>query len=182
MPKPPHVVSVSRDNQHRFSKPPVASIVLVEGRGVEGDVHAGVTAQHRHVKKTDPTRLNLTQVHLMPSELFAELAVQGFDVGPGQLGENITTSGIDLITLPLGTRLHLGEHAVVEVTGLRSPCNLINGFQDGLMKACIAKDEDGRVIRKSGVMSVVVTGGLIEPGAQIRVVLPADPHQPLGVV
>ena len=179
---PGSVVAVSRDDRHRFSKPVVDSITLVEGWGVEGDVHAGPTTQHRYLLKKDPGRENLTQVHLIQAELFAELAGRGFDVGPGNLGENVTTSGIDLLTLPLGTRLHLGADAVVEITGLRSPCSLINKFQDGLMKALISRDEDGHVVRKSGVMGIVVAGGAIGGGDDVRVELPAEPWVELGVV
>jgi MOSC domain-containing protein YiiM len=178
----PTIVSVSRDDRHRFSKPPVSGITLLTGIGIEGDAHAGLTVQHRYLKRKDPTAPNLTQVHFMPEELFAELAAQGFTVGPGDLGENVTTRGVDLITLPLGTRLHLGEGAVVEITGLRAPCTLINKFQAGLMKACITRDADGHVIRKAGIMGVVVRGGSLTAGATLRVELPAEPHRPLGVV
>jgi len=179
---PGTVVSVSRDSGHHFSKPPVASVTLVENWGIDGDTHAGTTTQHRYLLKKDPTRANLTQVHLIQSELFAELAEVGFVVEPGNLGENITTSGIDLLTLPLGTRLHLGADAVVEITGLRSPCSLINKFQNGLMKALVTKDADGHVVRKSGVMSVVVSGGEVSPSDDVRVVLPPEPWIQLGVV
>jgi len=174
-------VAVSRSARHDFSKPTAESITLVEGWGVEGDAHAGVTAQHLYVVKKDPTRANLTQVHLIQQELFAELADR-FVVGPGELGENVTTSGVDLLSLPLGTRIHLGPTAIVEVTGLRSPCSKINAFQSGLMKALVAKDDDGGVIRKSGVMSIVVAGGEVKPGDHLRVELPSGPHLPLGVV
>jgi MOSC domain-containing protein YiiM len=176
------VVSVSRDDKHRFSKPPVTTITLLAGIGVEGDAHAGPTVQHRYLKKKDPTAPNLTQVHFMASELFDELADQGFTVGAGDLGENVTTEGIDLITLPLGTRLHLGATAVVEITGLRSPCSLINRFQAGLMKACITRDGTGKVIRKAGIMGVVVAGGELTAGDDLRVELPGQPHRPLDVV
>jgi MOSC domain-containing protein YiiM len=178
----PTVVSVSRDTAHRFSKPTVPTISLVEGWGVEGDVHAGPTVQHRYLKKKDPTAPNLTQVHLLGSELFADLAGQGFDVTAGELGENITTAGIDLITLPEGARLHLGATAVVEITGLRSPCTLINRFQQGLMKACISRDGDGTVISKAGVMGIVLRGGPVSPADPIRVELPPGEHVPLRPV
>jgi len=179
---PGSVVSVSRDDRHRFSKPVVDSITLVEGWGVEGDVHAGPTTQHRYLLKKEPGRANLTQVHLMQSELFSELGDRGFEVGPGNLGENVTTTGIDLLTLPLGTRLHLGTDAIVEVTGLRSPCSLINKFQAGLMKALIARDGEGHVVRKSGVMAIVVAGGMVTATDAVRVELPAEPWVALDVV
>lgn len=177
----PAVVSVSRSAEHSFSKQPSDAITLVENWGVEGDAHAGATAQHLYVVKKDPTRANLTQVHLIHRELFAELADR-FEVGPGDLGENVTTTGVDLLTLPLGTRLHLGDTAVVEVTGLRSPCSKINRFRAGLMKALVAKDDDGGVVRKSGIMGIVVAGGVVRPGDGLRVELPAGEHIALEVV
>jgi MOSC domain-containing protein YiiM len=175
------VVSVSRSPTHSFSKPVVDSILLIDGYGVEGDAHAGATTEHRYLKKKNRLLPNLTQVHLIHEELFAELADRGFEVGPGQLGENVTTRGIDLLSLPLGTLLHVGD-AIVRVTGLRSPCSLINAFQPGLMRQLVAKDDDGGVIRKSGIMSTVARGGVVTPGATIRVELPVGEHRPLGVV
>jgi MOSC domain-containing protein YiiM len=176
------VISVGRDDRHGFSKPPTGSVRLLAGFGIEGDVHAGATTRHRYLVKKDPGRPNLTQVHLIGSELFEELAESGFAVSAGGLGENITTRGLDLITLPLGTRLHLGQDAIVEVTGLRSPCHLINGYRAGLMKAVLGKDEDGRVIRKAGIMGVVAASGEVRAGDEIRVELPVGEHLPLGVV
>ncbi|MCU1407787.1 MAG: hypothetical protein JWQ43_4090 [Glaciihabitans sp.] len=176
------VVSVGRDSRHRFSKPPTDTITLVEGYGVEGDAHAGATVQHRYLRRKDPTLPNLTQVHLMASELFEELEGRGFTVTAGQLGENITTRGIDLINLPLHSRLHLGSSATVLVTGLRSPCHLINKFQDGLMKACLGRDEDGLLVRKAGIMGIVLAGGDITAGDGVRVELPVGPRLPLPVV
>ncbi len=174
------VLSVSRDSAHRFSKPPQPAITLLEGIGVEGDAHAGVTDQHRFTKRRDPTRPNLRQVHLIQSELFAELA--GFDVGPGDLGENVTTRGIDLLSLPERTRLHLGDDAIVEVTGLRNPCKHINGLQRGLLKAVIAAGVGQAVPQRTGVMSIVIAGGVVRPGDPIRVELPAGEHRVLQTV
>jgi MOSC domain-containing protein YiiM len=182
LPQPHTVVSVSRDDRHRFSKPPVATITLLEGLGVEGDVHAGLTVQHRYLVRKDPTAPNRTQVHLMAAELFDELADLGFAVSAGEMGENITTTGIDLIRLPQRTVLHVGADAIVEITGLRSPCSLINKFQSGLMKACITRDSDGHVVRKAGIMGIVLRGGEIKPGDSIRVELPAEPHLALETV
>lgn len=176
------VVSVSRDDAHRFSKPVVDSIVLVAGLGIEGDAHAGVTVQHRYLKAKDPTAPNLCQVHFLPVERFAELAPKGFDVAPGDLGENVTTSGIDLESLPLGTLFHLGDSAVVEITGLRSPCSLINKFQKGLMKVLVSRSDEGEVLRRAGIMGIVVESGTTRPGDQIRVELPVGTHVPLGIV
>ncbi|WP_370448386.1 MOSC domain-containing protein [Cryobacterium sp. TMT2-18-3] len=176
------VESVSRDERHAFSKPTVPDIRLIAGFGVEGDAHAGATTQHRYLIVKDPTRANLTQVHFMPAELFDELRGAGFEVSPGELGENITTRGLDLSGLPRGARLRLGTHAVVEITGVRNPCSLINGYQKGLMKTLIDTDDAGLVIRKAGIMGIVVTGGSVAPGDPIRVRLPAGKHLPLGVV
>ena len=178
---PGAVVAVSRSARHSFSKPTTEAITLVEGWGVEGDAHAGKTTQHLYLVKKDPARANLTQVHLIQAELFDELADR-FGVRAGELGENVTTSGVDLLALPLGTRLHLGDDAIVEVTGLRSPCSKINAYQGGLMKALVKKDGEGHVIRKSGVMSIVIAGGEVKPGDRLRVELPAGEPIALGVV
>ncbi len=173
------VVAVSRDAEHRFSKAVAKQITLVAGLGVVGDAHAGVTVQHRSRVAADPTQLNLRQVHLIHAELFAELGEQGFEVAPGQLGENITTTGVDLLALARGTLLHLGEEAVVEITGLRNPCAQIEAFGPGLLKAVLGRDADGGLVRKTGVMGVVVTGGVVTAGASIDVHRPAPPHQAL---
>ncbi|HSP75858.1 MAG TPA: MOSC domain-containing protein [Cryobacterium sp.] len=176
------VESVSRDARHAFSKPTVPDIRLIEGFGVEGDAHAGATTQHRYLLVKDPTRPNLTQVHFMPAELFDELRGAGFEVSPGELGENVTTRGLDLFALPLGARLRLGTDAVVEITGMRNPCSMINGFQKGLMKTLIGTDDAGQVVRKAGIMGIVVAGGTVAPGDPIRVQLPEGEQLPLGVV
>ena len=176
------VVSVSRNGRHGFSKPAVGSIRLRAGFGVEGDAHAGATTQHRYLLKKDPGRANLTQVHLLPAELFEQLPAGFAPVGPGQLGENVTTRGMLLRALPQGTLLHLGATAVVQVTGLRSPCSLINTFRPGLMKALIGTDAEGRVERRAGIMGIVLTSGTVQPHDVIRVELPAGTPVPLGVV
>lgn len=173
------VVAVSKDGEHRFSKAVTDRIELIAGLGVAGDAHAGVTVQHRSRVAADPSQPNLRQVHLIHAELFAELEQRGFDVSPGQLGENITTSGLDLLGLPRGTRLHLGEQAVVEVTGLRNPCAQINAFQSGLLASVIGRDGEGQVVRKAGVMGVVVSGGMVVAGDQIEVVFPSGPFHSL---
>jgi MOSC domain-containing protein YiiM len=178
----PSVVSVNLHARHRFSKTPAQRIELVAGHGVQGDAHAGAMVKHRSRVRRDPSKPNLRQVHLIAAELFDELAGQGFDVQPGQLGENITTRGIDLLNLPTGTLLELGPEAVVEITGLRNPCVQIDRFQDGLLKAVLDQDEAGRLIRKAGIMSVVVHGGPISPADPIAVHLPAEPHVALEPV
>jgi MOSC domain-containing protein YiiM len=142
----------------------------------------GVTIKHRHRVRKDPTAPNLRQVHLMHAELFDELRGQGFSIQPGDLGENVTTSGIDLLALPTGTRLHLGATAVVEVTGLRNPCIQLDGFQKGLMAATLDKGADGKLIRKAGIMSIVLSDGDVRPGDAVRVELPPMPHQALKPV
>lgn len=176
---PGQVTAVSRDSTHRFSKDVTDVITLLTGLGVEGDAHAGTTVQHRSRVAVDPTRPNLRQVHLIPGELHEELRGQGFDVGPGQLGENVTTHGLDLVALPRGARLHLGGQAVVEVTGLRNPCAQINAFQPGLLKAVTPRDADGNVLRKAGVMSVVLSGGPVRIGDRIEVEVPEEPWEGL---
>jgi MOSC domain-containing protein YiiM len=178
----PCVVAVSRDSDHRFSKPVVQELTLVEGWGVEGDAHAGTTVQHRSRVARDPSQPNLRQVHLIHAELFDEVAEAGFEVAPGQMGENVTTRGIDLLGLPTGALLHLGDSACVRVTGLRNPCQQINGFEPGLLRAVLGKAEDGSVVRKGGVMSVVVSGGVVRQGDQVRVELPEGEQIPLEPV
>ncbi|MFD7341181.1 MOSC domain-containing protein [Streptomyces violascens] len=173
------VTAVSSNGEYSFTKPNRDSITLLPGLGVEGDVHAGVTVKHRSRVAQDPTQPNLRQVHLIHGELFAEVAGQGFEVAPGQLGENVTTEGIDLLGLPTGTLLHIGAEAVVEVTGLRNPCLQIDGFQNGLLKQLVGRDADGNIVRKAGIMSVVRTGGEIRPGDSVTAELPVGPHRPL---
>jgi MOSC domain-containing protein YiiM len=173
------VVAVNRDARHDFSKRPQLSIELVEGLGVAGDAHLGVTVQHRSRVAHDPAQPNLRQVHLIHAELLDQLRESGFDVSPGGLGENITTSGIDLLTLPAGTRLTLGASAVIEITGLRNPCRQIDVYRPGLMKAVSERDASGARIRNPGVMAVVIAGGPVQPGDPIVVDVPAPPHHPL---
>ena len=173
------VVAVCRDADHRFSKPVRECIKLLAGLGVEGDAHLGMTVQHRSRVRKDPRQPNLRQVHLIHEELFAELRAEGFHLTPGAVGENITSRGVDLLALPQGTRLHIGADAVVGVTGLRDPCRQLNDFQPGLMAAVLDKDESGDVVRKTGIMGVVLVGGDIRAGDAIRVELPPEPHRRL---
>jgi len=179
---PATVIAVSRSQSHSFGKQNQSSIRLVEGLGVEGDAHQGVTVQHLSRVARDPSQPNLRQVHLIHAELHEELSAAGFEVGPGELGENITTRGVSLLELPTGTRLKLGPSAVVEVTGLRNPCVQIDRFQAGLLAAVVGRDASGAVQRKSGIMSVVVASGEVRPGDEIEIELPAEPHRPLEVV
>ena len=170
------VISVSRDDEHRFTKPRRESITLVAGLGVEGDAHFGATVQHLSRVRRDPTQPNLRQVHLIHSELFDEVTAE---IAPGELGENVTTEGVDLLELPRGTRLRLGPEAVVELTGLRNPCLQIDGFEPGLLKQVVGTDAEGRTIRKAGVMAVVIAGGVVKPGDAIAVDIPAGPFEAL---
>jgi len=176
------VLAVSSSSSHSFSKPTRTSIRLLKGLGIEGDAHAGTTVKHRSRVAKDPSQPNLRQVHLIHAELFEELEAKGFAVSAGEMGENVTTRGIDLLNLPAGTRLLLGGSAVVEVTGLRNPCIQIDRFRKGLMKAVLGKDAQGNLIRKYGVMGIVLEGGDVRPGDEIRVELPPQPHRPLEVV
>lgn len=175
----PSVVSVSRDDRHRFSKSPADLIRLLAGLGVEGDAHAGVTVQHRSRVAADPTAPNLRQVHLIQSELFDDLRAAGYDVAPGQLGENITTTGIDLLGLPRGAIVRIGAQAAIEITGLRNPCAQINRFSPGLLKQVLGQDQDGALVRKAGVMGIVLAGGFVAPGDAVSVTWPDGPPQPL---
>lgn len=176
------VLAVSRSANHTMTKGNQTAIRLVEGLGVVDDAHAGVTVKHRSRVARDPTQPNLRQVHLIHAELHAELRAAGFAVVAGQMGENITTAGIDLLALPTGARLHLGDEAIVEITGLRNPCAQLDGIQTGLMAAVLDRDDHGNLIRKAGVMAVVVTGGLVRPGDVIVVELPPAPRKPLAPV
>ncbi|WP_395675846.1 MOSC domain-containing protein [Inquilinus sp.] len=173
------VAAVGLSPAHSFSKPVVETIRLLAGLGVEGDAHLGVTVKHRSRVKVDPTQPNLRQVHLIQGELHDELAAAGFTVVPGDLGENVTTRGIDLLGLPTGAKLRLGADAVVEITGLRNPCSQIDGFQPGLLKQVLGRDEAGNLVRKAGVMGVVLAGGTVRPGDPIGIELPPEPHHPL---
>jgi MOSC domain-containing protein YiiM len=177
----PVVAAVSRSGRHGPRKANEDAIVLVEGIGVEGDAHAGTTVQHLSRMRRDPAQPNLRQVHLIHSELHEELRGRGFDVSAGEMGENVTTRGLDLLGLPAGTRLRLGETAEIEVTGLRTPCKQLDGIQPGLMKATLER-RNGDMIRKAGVMAVVVRGGEVRPGDPIAVELPAEPRRALEPV
>jgi MOSC domain-containing protein YiiM len=176
------VTAVSLRKGHHFSKTNSLSIRLLKGLGVDGDAHMGETVKHRSRVVKDPTQPNLRQVHLLHEELFDELQAKTFIVRPGEMGENVTTRGIDLLGLPTGTRLRLGETAIVEVTGLRNPCVQIDRFQQGLMAATLDRDAGGNLIRKAGVMGIVLAGGDVRPGDAIKIELPAEPHRRLQPV
>ena len=171
-----NVVSVSLNRDHTFSKAIVSQITLLVGQGIEGDAHCGVMVKHRSRVKQDPTQPNLRQVHLLHTELFRELAAKGYSVSSGELGENIATSGIALLELPVGTELRLGTSAIVKLTGLRNPCVQIDRFQSGLMAAVLDRTQEGFLVRKAGIMSVVIQGGTVRPGDPISITLPAKPH------
>lgn len=176
------VAAVCRSPTHSMTKPIADSIRLLAGLGVEGDAHQGATVKHLSRILRFGNAPNLRQVHLMHAELFDELRTAGFEVWAGLMGENITTRGVDLLGLPTGARLHLGNEAVVEVTGLRNPCRQLNRLHPGLMKATLDRDADGNLIRKAGIMGIVLAGGEVGEGDPIRVELPSSPHKPLEPV
>jgi MOSC domain-containing protein YiiM len=176
------VEAVSQRSTHSFSKQPRMWIRLVAGLGVEGDAHLGTTVQHRSRVARDPTQPNLRQVHLLHRELLGELEAQGFVIGAGDIGENILTRGVDLLGLPSGTVLRIGEVAKVQVTGLRNPCVQLDRFRPGLMAATLDRDAAGGLVRKAGVMAIVLTGGEVRPGDAIEVTLPPEPHRRLQPV
>ena len=171
------VVAVAIDAKHRFSKTPRLSIILTTGNGVEGDAHYGEFVGHRYLARRNPRAPNLRQVHLIPSELFDALRNSGFDVGPGDLGENITTAGLELETLPLNTELHIGASVNIRLTGLRTPCILIDRFRSGLKGRLLGATPHQPF--QAGIMAVVSEGGEISPGDPIRAILPERPHLPL---
>jgi len=175
------VVAVSRSPSHSFTKPNEGSIRLLTGLGVEGDAHMGVTVKHRSRVAKDPTVPNLRQVHLIHAELHDELETAGFRLAPGVMGENVTTRGVDLLGLPTGARLRLGR-ALVEVTGLRNPCAQLNKIQPGLMAATLDRDAAGNLIRKAGVMAIVLAAGEVRPGDAIEIELPPEPRRKLEPV
>lgn len=172
------VWAVARSPRHRFSKTTEPSITLIEGLGVDGDAHAGVTVRHRSRVARNPAQPNLRQVHL----IHAELADKGFTIAPGDLGENVTTTGIDLLALPVGTILRLGATAEITVTGLRNPCLQLDRFAPGLMAATLDRAPDGTLIRKAGIMATIRRPGTIHPGDTITITLPPPPHRYLTAV
>lgn len=179
---PATVIAVASDSGHNFSKPTQPAINLIAGFGVEGDAHAGKTVQHLWDKERTPEAPNLRQVHFMHSELFDELSQQGITVLPGQMGENIVTRGIDVLNLPQGAEFHFPSGAIVRITGLRSPCKKLNTIHPGLLKAVVEKRADGSLNKKTGVMSIVLKGGEVCEGDDIKIILPEGDHKPLECV
>jgi MOSC domain-containing protein YiiM len=175
----PRVVAVQKSARHAFSKERHERIVLLAGLGVEGDAHCGATVQHVYDRKKGPDRVNLRQVHLIQTELLDELSALGFSVRPGELGENISTRGLDVLSLPTGTELRIGPEAVIEVTGLRTPCFQIERFQKGLQAHVGGRSPGGGDVSKTGVMGIVLRGGTVSPGDVIVVNLPTGEHRPL---
>lgn len=176
------VVAIHLDPAHRFSKQPAEALLLRTGLGVEGDAHCGVTVQHRSRVARDPSAPNLRQVHLLQTELLDELNASGFEVVPGAVGENVTTRGVDLLGLPTGARLRLGVDALVELTGLRNPCRQLDRYRRGLQRAVLDREEDGTLVRRAGVMAIVLADGAVCPGDTIDVALPDGPYRPLEPV
>jgi len=176
------VIAVAKDRSHRFSKHVEPQINVLAGLGVEGDAHHGIRVKHRSRVAADPLQPNLRQVHLIHVELLDELKSKGFDVQPSDLGENITTRGVDLLSLPRHTRLAIGETVLLEVTGLRNPCVQIERFRPGLLAAVLDRGPKGELVRKAGIMAISLTGGIIRPGDAVEVILPPPPHLPLAPV
>lgn len=172
------VIAVSLSSKHTFSKDNINKIKLVEGFGVEGDAHFGSTVKHRSRVAQNPNQPNLRQVHFIQSELFDELKDR-FVIKPGQLGENITTSGLNLLELPTDTIMYVGEEAIIKITGLRNPCPQIDHFKQGLLQAVLNKDSEGNLIRKAGIMGIVLKGGEVKPEDLIRIELPPKPYRKL---
>ena len=177
----PTVIAVASDSAHNVIKPVRESISLIAGLGIEGDAHAGKTIQHRYDKARNPDAPNLRQVHLMHAELFDQMAELGMTVTPGQMGENITTRNIDILGVPRGTHLKIGE-AIIEITGLRNPCKHLNKVAVGLMEACIERYDDGALFPQSGVMGIVIAGGEIKVGDDIQIITPDKPYSRLEPV
>lgn len=176
------IVAVSSHAKHEFSKPTKDAIELREGFGIVGDAHAGITVQHLSRIAVNPNAPNLRQVHLIHAELLDELRGRGFDVGPGALGENIVTRGVDLLGLCTGTVLHLGADAAIQVTGLRNPCAQLDKLQRGLLAAVLDRDANGALVRKSGIMAIVLKSGQVKPGDAIRIEAPPGPFVALAPV
>jgi MOSC domain-containing protein YiiM len=176
------IVGLFRSEKHSMKKINESQVRLIEGFGVEGDVHGGEFVQHIFAKKKDPTAKNLRQVHLLSVELFEEYKAKGFQVQGGEMGENILTKGIDLLSLPQQTELHIGEDAVIVITGLRNPCGKLNLVHKGLKDACLESDSNGQIIRKGGIMAIVLRSGTIQPCDPIRVCFPSPPYKSLEVV
>jgi MOSC domain-containing protein YiiM len=176
------VIAVAKAPDHGFSKQVASEIRIIVGQGVEGDAHQGDSVRHRSRVAADPSQPNLRQVHLIHAELFDEVSAKGFDVSPAQLGENITTRGIDLLGLPRGTLLRLGPDVVLEVTGLRNPCAQIENFRPGLLAEVLGRGPQGEIIRKTGIMAIAVSGGMVCAGDLVTAELPAPPHLPLDRV
>lgn len=170
------LISVNANGEHTFSKHAAGEIELVAGVGVIGDAHAGARVRHRSRVARDPDQPNLRQVHLVDTSLFDELAAAGRHVGPGDLGENLTTEGLDLLGLPTGSLLAIGSTVLLALTGCRNPCGQINGFQSGLLDVVLGRAPLGSPRRSVGPMAVVVSGGTVRPGDEIRIALPPEPH------
>ena len=176
--RPGMVLSVARSRSHSFGKDAQLSIQLTKDHGIEGDIHAGPTIRHRYLARQRPDMPNNRQVHLLQSELFQALRSEGFEVGAGDMGENITTRGIDLLSLPLACLLHIGPCAVIELTGVRTPCGAIDKYKKGLKRTMIVRTPRGVGFR-AGVFGVVRTSGEVSRGDVIHVELPHGVLSPL---
>ncbi|MFD2180390.1 MOSC domain-containing protein [Veronia pacifica] len=173
-----HVISVQVSDKHSFTKYPSLFIELLEEQGVLGDAHCGSTVQSRYLKRRNAAAPNLRQVHLIQQETIDNLNEQGFNVSPGEMGENMTTLGVDLLSLPLDTKIHFSHGAVIRLTGIRTPCNQLNTYRAGLKRA-VSRKHDGKVQFLCGVMAVVERSGIINIGDEMDIVLPSLPHKSL---
>jgi hypothetical protein len=175
------VLAVCSDASHRFGKTARLRVRFIEGHGIDDDAHAGAVIRHRYLARREPQLPNDRQVHLLQSELFDDLRTLGYDVGPGELGENVTTRGLKLLELPLGSLLRLGSTAVVELTGLRTPCGYIDKYQKGLKRQMIVRTSDGPTFR-CGAMGIVRASGEVSPADPIAFEGAPEPWRPLPAI
>ncbi len=178
----PEILSTSARKGHGVGKTVLSEITLIAGQGVEGDAHCGEKVKHRSRARYNPSLPNLRQVHLIHGELLDELAGKGFAIAPGELGENILTGGIDLLSLPTGSILSFPSGATVEITGLRNPCIQLERHKTGLMHALLDHAADGSLIRKGGIMGIVLTGGVVRAGDGVVITDPEGAFRPLQPV
>ena len=135
-------VNISRNKGER--KKSVPEVRLTPDHGIENDAHAG--SWHR-------------QVSLLGMESIEKMRALGLDVGPGDFAENLTTAGIDLVSLPVGTRLRVGDRVELEVTQIGKEC------QD---RCAIYRQAGDCVMPREGIFVRVLTGGVVRPGDPIR--------------
>jgi MOSC domain-containing protein YiiM len=140
------IIAVCRSEKKGTSKTPVGEIIVKENYGVEGDAHADCTT-HR-------------QVSLLSTESIDKMRKKGFDfLKPGDFAENITTEGIDLAALPVGTRLKAGKEVILEMTQIGKECHA----------ACAIRQQVGDCIMpREGIFAKVIHGGRVKAGDTIK--------------